>query len=262
MDFENFFLKYYVEPLGKYYTLPATITYACIFLIAIYLTYKLCEKLKIKFTENFITSLLPFVILGGVIRALRDAGIIYQGVLFVSPPIYLFMFLLTLFSIFLSRILATFGKGKWEDILLFLGTALLCTHAFFVRVLNPNAIFMIFFAWVLAAGFLKILALKFRHLFSPLNSLAIASQLLDAISATISIEFFGYGEQHVLTNFLMETLGVFSFIPVKFLVACLAVYFVDQSVKSGNLRNYLKFIIALLGLALGTRNMLRTAMLV
>ncbi len=264
MDLREFFLKYYVEPLGKYYTLPATITYACIFLLALYLVYRLCEKLKIRFTERFIFALLPFVLLGGVIRALRDAEIIYKGVLFVSPPIYFFMFGMVFSLVLLSRALGNKMKKDENLILACFGMGLLVLHLFFVRIENFGALLTVmllwgslsFFAWLL----LKILKLKRRLNFGKLDFLAISAQLLDACSAFTAIEFFGYGEQHVLSSWIMQTFGVWFFIPVKFLAAFLVILAIEKYGGDENLKNYLKFIIITLGFALGTRNALRAAM--
>lgn len=257
MNLEEFFIKYYVEPLGKYYTLPATITYAIIFILAVYAVYKLLERLKIRITKEFIFSLIPFVILGGVVRALRDAKIIYNSWLFVSPPIYFYIFSIAFISVIISR---RFFKES-EKVLFCIGFSLLFIHLLFLKIVILKVLLYILLLWLTVSCVLfvtgKFLDIK---IFQGLNLVVIISQLLDAISATISIEIFGYGEQHVVSNFIMQSFGTWIFIPVKFAVALLAVWAIDKYSENENMRNYLKFIIIVLGLALGTRNTLRVSM--
>ena len=257
MDLKEFFVKYYLEPLGKYYTLPATITYAVIFVLAVYGVYKLLEKLKVKFTEKLIFSLIPFVILGGVVRALRDAEIIYTSWLFVSPPIYFYIFFIALISLLVSERL--FKES--EKAVFVIGTSILFVHLLFLKIVVIEALFYILFVWSAVISVLFTLGKIFNlEIFRDINIIAIASQLLDAVSATISIEFFGYGEQHVLSNFIMQNFGTWVFIPVKLVVAILAVWLIDKYAENEDIKNYLKFIIIVLGLALGVRNTLRATM--
>ncbi len=257
MDINEFFVKYYLEPLGKYYTLPATITYAAIFIVAIYLIYRLLEKLKIEITEKFVFSLIPFVLLGGVVRALRDAEIIYKSWLFVSPPIYFYIFSIAFLTVLISK---RFFRES-EKVIFYVGSVILIAHLLFLKIAVSQALFYILLSWSISVITLFAAGKFFNlNIFSGINLLAIVSQLLDAISATISIEIFGYGEQHVVSNFLMQTFGTWVFIPVKFAVATIAVYAIDRYAENKSIANYLKFIIIVLGLALGTRNTLRASM--
>jgi len=256
MDLKEFFIKYYLEPLGKYYTLPATITYALIFLLAIYCIFNLLKKLKIKITEKFVIYLIPFVILGGVVRALRDAEIIYTSWLFVSPPIYFYIFFITFLSILVSKYVF-----KKEEAIFVIGISILFMHLLFVKIIVIKALFYIILLWSAIVCVLFILGKIFNlGVFTGLNIIAIASQLLDAVSAVISIEFFGYGEQHVVSNFIMQNFGTWSFIPVKLFVSVLAIWLIDKYSETIEMKNYLKFIIIVLGLALGVRNTLRASM--
>ncbi len=259
MNIGDFFLRYYVEPLGKYYTLPATLTYAAIFLVSLYLVYKLCERMKIKFTEEFVFALLPFIFLGGVIRALRDAQIIYTSVLFVSPPIYFFMFVLVFSFVLISKKLAEKMKKNENFILTVFGVVLLIFHLFLVQITNFEALIYILALWGVLAT-LSFFLFKIIKSQSVLSPIAVSAQLLDACSAFVSIELFGYGEQHVLSSWLMESFGTWIFVPVKFFLSFVAVLMIDKYSENENLKNYLKFIIITLGFALGTRNMLRVSM--
>jgi uncharacterized membrane protein len=262
LSISEFFEKYYLQPLGKYYTLPATITYALLFVVALYLVYKLCKRLKLKFDEKLITALLPFVVLGGVIRALRDAEILYKSFLFVSPPLYFFVFGITLFSLLAAKEISKHWNFNFEKNLLLIGIGILLPHAFLIRIVNVFALGLILLIWGVSIVAVILMQKVMPKYFTSLNSLAIASQMLDATSAFVSIEFFGYGEQHVLSSFLMQSFGTWIFLPVKFFASLCAVILIDKYCDDKDFANYLKFAIITLGLALGTRNTLRVAMMV
>ncbi len=254
----EFFRKYYLEPLGKYYTLPATLTYALLFILATYLAYKLLKKLKIKFTERFFYSLIPFVLLGGVIRALRDAEIIYKGPLFVSPPIYFLIFSLTLFCILLAK--AVEKRFGFEKTLLLLGITILIPNLLLalLAIKNIVTLFKILFLWC-TFSLLPFLFYKLK-IISSTGASAISAQLLDACSASYSIALLGYGEQHVVSSIIIS-INPWLFIPVKLLVASLCIVLIEKHAKAEE-RLYLEFLIFMLGLALGTRNTLRASMAV
>src|SRR3989304_3072706 len=106
MALQDFINENFLTPLCKYYTLPGTITYGLILVIAVYGTYILLRKLNMKIDRKFFLSLLPFIIYGGWTRALRDHLLgIYQSKLFCSPPIYFVIFTITLGSLLFGILL-------------------------------------------------------------------------------------------------------------------------------------------------------------
>ena len=112
MDFIN---TYFIEPMGHYYTVPGTLVYAVLFIIAVFLVYKYFLK-KLRINEKFILSLLPFIILGGVMRSLEDAEF-YSGYFFVSPGIYITVFFIALISLLFSIQLERHKKIEyWKKI--------------------------------------------------------------------------------------------------------------------------------------------------
>jgi uncharacterized membrane protein len=100
----------------------------------------------------------------------------------------------------------------------------------------------------------------------PLNVLIIFGQMLDAAATFVGVDIFGYAEKHPVPDFFFVTFGTSAiFIPIKLGLACAIVYLMDISFKE-ELKTYpvlkglIKLIVIILGLAPGTRDMLRAAM--
>ena len=78
--------------------------------------------------------------------------------------------------------------------------------------------------------------------------------------------FYGYAEKHPIPRFFFDTFGTSAvFLPIKLILACLVIYLIDISFREElkdypNLRGLIKVVIIVLGLAPGTRDMLRTMM--
>ena len=90
--------------------------------------------------------------------------------------------------------------------------------------------------------------------------------MLDATATFVGVDFYGYSEKHPIPDFFFQTFGTSAvFLPIKMILACLIVYLIDISFKDELskypiLRGLIKIVIIVLGLAPGTRDMLRTMM--
>src|SRR3989344_1974096 len=105
----EFLTTYFIEPLlagDANYNIYNTIVYGILFAVAVFGIFKVLRKLEIPIDRNFFIATFPFVILGGLTRALRDAGVI-KNVIFVSPLIYI-----TLFALAFGSLVGTFYLGK------------------------------------------------------------------------------------------------------------------------------------------------------
>lgn len=259
----DFFQEYFLEPMGHYYTLYATVVYAILFVAAIYLTYKYILKKRIRIDKNFMFSLVPFILLGGTMRALEDAGF-YYGYLFVSPGIYVTIFIITILSLITSLGLAKYFKKPYWHFLFGIGSVLLfynIVQVLIIGVKNPQAFFMIsglMFVW-------SIIFFSISHFFpkylSRINLVILLSHLLDASSSFVAVTFFNYREQHVVAGFL-SNFGLWTLFPLKIVVVWLTLFAIDRYVKEKEFQIWLKIAVLLLGLALGTRNLLSVSMLV
>lgn len=100
----------------------------------------------------------------------------------------------------------------------------------------------------------------------PINILIILGQMLDAAATFVGVDLYGYAEKHPVPDFFFQTFGTSAvFIPIKLALACAIVYIMDISFKE-ELKTYpilkglIKIIVIILGLAPGTRDVLRTAL--
>ena len=100
----------------------------------------------------------------------------------------------------------------------------------------------------------------------PVNLLIIFGQMFDAAATFVGVDFYGYAEKHPVPRFFFESFGTSAvFLPIKLILACVIIYLIDISFREElkdypNLRGIVKIVIIVLGLAPGTRDMLRTVM--
>ena len=101
---------------------------------------------------------------------------------------------------------------------------------------------------------------------NPINLLIIFGQVFDATATFVGVDFYGYSEKHPIPDYFFQTFGTSAvFIPIKLILACMMVYLIDISFKEElskypRLRGLIKIAIIVLGLAPGTRDMLRMMM--
>lgn len=262
---EEFINENFITPLCSYYTPIGTITYGLILVLAVVGTYKLLKKLKIKIDKKFFIGLLPFIIYGGWTRALRDHELgIYQSNLFCSPPIYFFVFVITLASLLVSLSMEKMMKKKkfsYEKMMFIIGIGFLLYNATLTNITNIFAfsfVLLLVSIWFLV--FFGIHKIK-PKLLSIENAGILTSHLFDASSTFTALTFFGYYEQHVLPNFLINIFGSWIMFPLKIIVVWFVLTMIDKSKEDIFLKNFLKIVILILGLALGIRDLLTISLL-
>lgn len=262
---EDFITTNYIAPLCKYYTLPGTLTYGIILVVAVAGIYKLLQKLNIKIDKHFFYALLPFIIYGGWTRALRDHNL-YQGWWWCSPPIY---FLVSFFVI--GLLLASVGierkfKFAYWKFMILVGAVLLAYNATLTQITNFTSLGIVMAIWIpLTIIFFTISKYKPEWL-SRINAGILSAHLLDGTSSFVAIQFYGYYEQHVLPSFLIGIFGPWIMFPLKIIVVWGVLYLIDKEFKGKPeneqfFKNFLKIIIFILGAALGVRDMLTVSML-
>lgn len=266
MMLEEFITENFIEPLCRYYTPIGTVTYGLILVLAVLGTYKLLKKLKIKIDKRFFLALLPFIIYGGWTRALRDYGLGFydQSKLFCSPPIYFFVFFITLASlllgIFIERKINK--KFSYEKIMLIIGIGFLLYNATITQIVNIFAFsFVLFLAGSWSLLFFGIHKLK-PKLLSLENAGILSAHLLDASSTFTALTFYGFYEQHVVPNFVINIFGgPWIMFLLKILVVWFVLWVIDRSKEDLFFKRFLKIIILILGLPLGIRDFLTISIL-
>lgn len=263
MFLKEFYLKYFNQPRG--YTVPETLVFAFLFIAAIYLIYRfLIKRMDVDMDERFLVSVVPFVFFGGILRSLGpgDAGF-FVGYWFDTPGIYLLVTLVTVASLIASRYLQRKMERPYFHWMLAVGLTLDLFGLYFVAVngltnLSAAALILGIFS-VIAAALYPVMRYFPRYL-DRMGYSAVMGHVMDGSSAFVSVSFFGYTEKHVLPRFLFGVFGPWIMIPLKVGVVWLAVYGINETVEDEKFKNWLKIVIMILGLALGTRNLLSVTM--
>lgn len=244
------FVDYFLNPLKAGYDVPKTLTYAIVFVIAVYLGYVLIKKIKFKIDRRFAVAISPYIILGGILRVLQDSRILSSN-LFVTPGIYFFIALTAVCSFAFSLLLENKKNIPYFKTSFIIGLILASFSLPFIRPVNflgPMISLAILLPWMAIFYFVK---------WSKENKIVTLVQLFDANTTFVAMSFFGYGEQHVLPTFLIGIFSPISFIFVKLIAIVAILILIDKFCEDKELAIYLKLIIGILGAAPGIRDFIR-----
>jgi len=242
-------LDYFLSPTKTGYDLPKTFVYSFVFIIAAYIIFKLLKKSNIKIDKRFALAITPYIIFGGILRSLEDAGVV-SSYWFVTPGIYFLVFIIVtlIFSIgiFLQR-----KKGiPYFKTLFIIGLLLISFTTLQVKPVNFYGVFLVgllLLPWVLIFYFIKKFGLT--------NRIVSVVQMFDATTTFVALNFFGYQEQHVLPNFFISLFGPVSFIFLKLIGVVAVLILIDKFSSDKEFNSYLKLCIGALGGATGTRDL-------
>jgi len=274
---QDFIYRYYINPIieDSGYNLVNTITWAIILGIAIFVILKILNKLDIKADWNFSKAIFPYIVAGSTLRVMEDSEKIDLPFyyIFITPNIYVLMFIIT---ILLLMIFVRLHKSGYIDnwkmgfaavgilwSLINLGILLSVEN-----IVDPGILITVF---LLGSGITLIIYIIFKKtgytLFNkPVNITILWAHLLDASSTFIGVDFgvnsLTYEEKHVVPTFLIDLTGTASIMfPLKILIFIPVIYILDtqfeQDDESERLKDLMKLIIIILGLAPAIRNTIR-----
>jgi len=255
---KSFLVEKFWTPIvneSVYYNPFNTTVYALIFgIAALYIVYPVSKKLNISFNREFFLGVTPYIFLGGAARSLKDVNAI-NTVLLETPFIYLVMFFFTFGALFGSKKLAEHQDMKYHKIFFSIGGVALLTAFSLYNISNLEA--LTYFLGVMATwtipSYLLLKLIKPEFL-SYSFTVPIVAHYFDA-STTVSSLAFGGAEKHVLAQFFIANFGSVGMFMMKTSVIVPIVYYINKNIE-GEEKNYYIFLIALLGVALGTRNLL------
>lgn len=252
-DFSKLFsvenLDYFLSPKETGYDMPKTMLYALLLVAAAYGIYKILKKLKIKIDKRLAVAVSPYVVLGSVLRVMKDVGIV-DSYLFVTPTIYVFVFAITFISIAASYIIQKKFKIPYYKTCFVIGVLILpfVMSELYLENLYGGAIVALFMLPWLAALLCR------RIKWALENKIVTLVHIFDATTTFVSLNFFGYYEQHIVPTALINALGPFSFVVIKAVVIVVTLYMIDRLSDDIEFNNYIKLIIGILGAATGTRD--------
>lgn len=276
-----FLQKYFIVPIvadaqaetgvseGEY-NIFNTLAYGALLAVSLFLVYKLLKKFALKIDVNFFIALLPFIILGSVLRVLEDMRFFSLPFeyLFISPIIYIFVGMIVIGIVVFSA----FINKKFVNSILFITGIILLAIATIPCSLthwrHPDALVIIIGLSALATAcvflIFRVLSVKIPTLkaYLSFSSLALfGAHFLDASATFAGIDFYHYAEKHPLP---IAAIGIFGsawiMYVLKFIVVFLVIYLLDieySSQLSENAKWLVKICVFILGAAPGIRDLLR-----
>jgi uncharacterized membrane protein len=259
----DFLRKYFIEPIytGTGYNVVNTLVYGVLLGVGILLSYRIIKRLEIRIDGAFLLGLLPFLALGSVLRALEDAGILPKSALFITPGIFLTIFV----AAFLALLLGAALRARGIPIHLSMGAAgvLLLIHP--VVLLLGNIYILSPLVYVVPAlvistgvvvGIIRLLGIGYMR--SGWVYAIVAAHMLDASATVVGVELYGYWEEHYFEGVLIDLLGTGMVIyPLKVLVLFVVIYVVQKALEEENAVRFWYLAIFILGFSPGLRDLLK-----
>ena len=264
MGLYEFFYEYFIRPIeeNQGYNPVNTLVYAIILGIAVILLYKMLKRMEIRVDERFFKALIPYIVLGPLMRSMTDVGILPRTYLTVSPGGYFVIAAFAIASLYV--VWKHLGPGEKLYLLYRDFGWVLVGGLLFVLVINLGkvdlnwGVFKYFIpALVVAEAFIWLVSKKLSLVRD--NSLLFYTHFYDATTTFVGIQFLGFWEQHVLARWLMETFGTPAVIYAeKFLILLPVVWILDRGMREEDpdLINFVKLTMFILGFGPGTRNLL------
>lgn len=264
--------EYFVNPLARPddyapYNLVNTVLFAVLALIAAYLIYRGLKRFGVRIDEWFFYAILPFVVFGGALRVVVDAGILPRAVTlfsatlypFVTPGIYVFTFAVVILVLISARIASKRFGADFAKTVFATSVFLACVSLTPLAFLFKN---WLFFAAILALALLALIVFsefsKKRGLrASALEKITVFAQSLDGAATFVGVQFAGYWEQQLLSGFVFNFGGPIAFFLLKVAFAFVVVEVLRDEKVEKQQRAYLLLLVTIFGLAPGVRDALR-----
>lgn len=272
---EDYFVKPMIDPTIQGYNLVNTIVFIFLLVIACVIIYSILKK-KVEFNYDFLIALLPYILFGISLRVIMhqiEAGLLILpgifktanpfelGFWFFTPGIWLLTFSLVITGLLIGEI---WKKLKTKRVFYFGIIIMLAPLLFNFSKFNN-------WIWFLGTGILILIIsycfcflinkfTKYKILDDKINFFIVLGQGIDGIASAIAIWRFGFIEQHVFSNMLINIHPAL-FASVKLGIAILICYSLDDYAKekktNKNLIKFIKIIIAILGLATGLASLFK-----
>jgi uncharacterized membrane protein len=238
------------------YTILNTVVFGILLGISVILIIKMFRVIK-KDPKDLVIPLIPFIFFGSSARALVDNGVYPLTYILVTPGIYVLTGLITILTLLTAVYIEKITKFDYRYTIIIVGTALCIPNLLNIPSINFTAFFEVIGIWALFSGIFIALRNKWSLIKDNFNLSVLMAHLFDASSTFIAVDFYGYGEQHVLPNALTSLTGTaLVMFPLKIAVVLSALYVIDLYVEDKTIKNMLKLAIFILGLAPGIRNFL------
>ncbi len=255
---KSFLLEKFWLPIideSVHYNPYNTAVYALLFgYAALYLGRPTLEKLDIDVDRRFFVAITPFIFLGGAVRSLKDQDLL-NTILLETPFIYIMMFLFTGAALYLSKRVAERTEIPYQIASVSIGTLSLLSVLSLYTYSNFQAIpyFLgVLAVWTVPGGLMTKTFLE--EYWNWRYVVPVGAHFFDA-TTTVTALAFGGEEKHVLASYFIQLFGPGGMFLMKGFVIIPVVYYINREFE-GEERDYFLFLVMLLGLALGTRNII------
>lgn len=223
---------------------------------------------RIKLDKGLIYALIPYMFVGIFIRLLVDVRALERSHWWnITPGVYILTAVLVLVSIAIGFCSSHFFRIPYWYVSSGLGILILLPIAYTLsqHLHDPERIL---YPVIMASGILYLVHLVSRHLrveiFQNRVNLAIVfSHLLDGCATFIAYNYYGFGEEHLLPIYLIETAGnnAFIMVPVKLALILVVIYYTEKwyqedRKKDEALYRFMKLLLFVLGFGPGLRDTL------
>jgi uncharacterized membrane protein len=268
---------YLINIFGEFNILN-TFIFSIIIIFFYFLFYKIISKYII-IDYNFVYSVIPFLIFGGLLRVLEQdyssvGGIVNCstnlreiGFYFCTPGFLILIFLIFLLFLSLSIFLSKKTQFKYNFILNIFSYSLVVPLLIYtIYNFTYFYLFILIFLFVFFILFLINFIFKYLKsnlLNSKINKLVLFSELLDGCATSIGLLYFKdiFIEQHILSRTICN-ISPFLFLFLKIIFTLLFLYLVDKYIIIKEENIYVKLIIIILSILTGFRTTLSVSLFV
>lgn len=253
----EFFRRYFVEPIytGEGYNVYNTLVYGLLLGFGLIALERIINRLGVKVDWRFLRASLPFLAFASFSRSLVDAGLLPRTAWLITPGIFFTTAILALASLTLAlRLQRTRGISYDRTMLLLGGVAL--AYPAYVALTNvaypvAGAQMLVLFALSSVASYSL---LKLLNQNNPWILAVFLGHMLDASATIVGVEYYGYFEEHVFEDWLINLVGTaYVLFPLKYLAIGIIIWVINSLVEEEN-RNFWYFAFFVLGFAPGLRD--------
>jgi uncharacterized membrane protein len=254
------FITTHIVYFGPGYNVLNTLVFGIILGIIVILLIKMFRCIK-KDPKDLIIPVIPFIFLGSSTRALVDNGIYPLSYLLITPGIYIITGLATIITLLVSVYIERKTNLDYRYLIFLVGVVICIPNILNISHINFVALAQVLGSWALVSSVFVIFRNKWSLIKDKFNLSVLLAHIFDASATFVAIDFYPYGEQHVLPNALIGLTGTaLVMFPLKIIVILFALYVIDSCIEDKTIKNMLKLAILILGISTGLRDLLSLVM--
>lgn len=254
------FITTHIVYFGPGYNVLNTLVFGIILGIIVILLIKMFRCIK-KDPKDLIIPVIPFIFLGSSTRALVDNGIYPLSYLLITPGIYIITGLATIITLLVSVYIERKTNLDYRYLIFLVGVVICIPNILNISHINFVALAQVLGSWALVSSVFVIFRNKWSLIKDKFNLSVLLAHIFDASATFVAIDFYPYGEQHVLPNALIGLTGTaLVMFPLKIIVILFALYVIDSYIEDKTIKNMLKLAILILGISTGLRDLLSLVM--